>query len=376
MRFAVVLPHREVFGPDGAGAVAMVVRRLVSAPSRHPALVIGRAFEGEAFPGLDFLPVQVPGWLPLNPTQGYALAVSRAIDELPPGPIEVHNKPDVARWLARSYPRLPVTLFLHNDPRTMRGARSAWSRLRLLEHLSAVVTVSSFVRDAFLEGLDPPARRVPLVIHNFVDAAALPPPLPAEQREALILFAGRVVPEKAPDAFVAACARALPQLPGWRAVVVGADGFSPNSPETVFTRRLRPLAASAGVELAGYRPHEEVLQMMARVAIVVVPSRWQEPFGLTALEAMASGAALVCSRRGGLKEVAGDACLPFDPDDAEQGAAALVRLARDHALRAALSRAGLQRAAAHFGAEEATARLDRLRDRLLAAWTPSRRGKR
>ncbi len=91
---------------------------------------------------------------------------------------------------------------------------------------------------------------------------------------------------------------------------------------------------------------------------------------------MASGAALACSCRGGLKEVAGEACLLFDPDDPEQGAAALLRLAGDDALRAALSRAGVQRAAAPFGAEEAIARLDRLRDRVLAAWKPSRRGER
>ena len=54
---------------------------------------------------------------------------------------------------------------------------------------------------------------------------------------------------------------------------------------------------------------------MARAAIVVVPSRWQEPFGLTALEALACGAALICSRRGGLPEIGGDVAVYADPDD-------------------------------------------------------------
>ncbi len=372
-RFSVILPHRETFGADGAGAVAMVVHRLVSARSRHPVRVIGPSFEGEVFPGHDFLAVQVPGWLPLNPSQGYALAVSSALGGLPPGPLEVHNKPDVALWLARAFPERPVTLFLHNDPRTMRGARSRQARLRLLDRLAAVVTVSGFVRNALLEEIDPPARRVPLVIHNAVDLAALPAPLPAEQRDKLILFAGRVVPDKAPDAFIAACALALPRLPGWRAVVIGADGFSATAAETDFIHRLRPAAASAGVEMAGHHPHGEVLEAMARAAIVVVPSRWEEPFGLTALEALASGAALACSGRGGLAEVAGEACIRFDPDDAEQGAAALIRLAWDEELRTALSTAGLQRAHDLFGLTEAVARLDGLRDRVLAAWASSRR---
>ena len=81
--------------------------------------------------------------------------------------------------------------------------------------------------------------------------------------------------------------------------------------------------------MLGYRPHADVLAAMARAAIVVVPSRWQEPFGLTALEAMACGAALVCSPRGGLPEVGGDAALYADPDDPPAVAEAIVALARE-----------------------------------------------
>ena len=79
---------------------------------------------------------------------------------------------------------------------------------------------------------------------------------------------------------------------------------------------------------------------MARAAIVVVPSRWQEPFGLVALEALASGAALICADRGGLREVAGDAAVYVDPDDPAALAAAIRALAADAARRAALGQAG------------------------------------
>ena len=73
--------------------------------------------------------------------------------------------------------------------------------------------------------------------------------------------------------------------------------------------------------MLGYRDHPEVLAAMARAAIVVVPSRWAEPFGLVALEALASGAALICSPRGGLPEVAGDAAVYADPDQPTEIAA-------------------------------------------------------
>ena len=149
-----------------------------------------------------------------------------------------------------------------------------------------------------------------------------------------------MVADKAPDAFVAACAAALPHLPGWSAEIIGADRFSFDSPDTGFVQTVRAAAEAANVRMLGYRDHPEVLAAMARAAIVVVPSRWPEPFGLVALEALASGAALICSPRGGLPEVAGDAAIYANPDDPAEIAAAIRTLGRDEASRAALAEAG------------------------------------
>ena len=121
--------------------------------------------------------------------------------------------------------------------------------------------------------------------------------------------------DKAPDAFVAACAAALAACcRAGRAEIIGADRFSFDSPDTGFVQMVRAAAERAGVRMLGYRDHPDVLAAMSRAAIVVVPSRWPEPFGLVALEAMACGAALICSPRGGLPEVAGDAAVYADPD--------------------------------------------------------------
>jgi UDP-glucose:(glucosyl)LPS alpha-1,2-glucosyltransferase len=187
-----------------------------------------------------------------------------------------------------------------------------------------------------------------------------------EAREPVILFAGRVVADKGADSFVHACAAALPELTGWRAVLIGADRFRPDSPPTPFTESLRPIAERAGIEQQGFQDHLSVMAALSRAAIAVVPSRWQEPFGLAALEAMAAGAALVASRRGGLAELVDGASVAIDPDDVSGIAAALVDLARDPARRAALSEAGLARARA-YDLPEARQRLDALRMELLTS---------
>ncbi len=358
-RIAIVLPPREGFGPGRTGAVGMVVHRLAAAARDFRVTVIGGPQAGPLFGDVRFRPVR-GALVPAGPNQRYAAAVARYLRRDPPALVEVHNRPEIARALAR---RFPVALFLHNDPQRMRGLAAARARAALL--CDPVVVVSEFLRRRLLEGVPEPAR-MPEVLPNAIDLAALPEPAPAGERAEEVLFVGRVVADKGADAFVTACAAALPRLHGWRGVMLGGDRFGPNSPETAFIRDLRPRAAAARVAMRGYQPHDAVLAAMRRAAIVVVPSRWQEPFGLTALEAMASGAALICSARGGLPEVAGDAALYADPDRPETLVDAIVSLALDPARRTALGRAGRERAR-RFDLPPVAARLDALRAGLIAS---------
>lgn len=358
---AIVLPPREAFSPVATGAVGLVVHLLAGADEGFTARVLGTPTE-QPFADVTFTAVR-PALLPAGQSRRYAAGAARLLRRAPPALIEVHNRPEVALALVRALPGVPVSLFLHNDPQGMRRARTPAERAALLTGLARVVTVSAYLRGRLLDELVDGAEVA--VLPNCLDLRHLPPPV---AREKLILFAGRVVSDKGADAFVRACARALPALPGWRALMLGADRFGAASPETPFVRALRHEAAAAGVAMEGWRPHAEVLAAMARAAIVVVPSRWPEPFGLTALEAMASGAALLCARRGGLPEVTGDAAVPIDPDDPVGLAAAMVALARDPARQTALGTAGRARAA-RFDAVEAFKALAALRRQTLTAWS-------
>jgi len=362
---AIVLPPNEGFTQGATGAVGLIVQRLAAAGQSgvYAPAVIGMAGGGTPFPDAPFVPV-TPRFLPPGRlARRYAAAVARLLRPDRPALIEVHNRPDIAGFLADWLAPTPVSLFLNNDPLGMRSARKPAQRARLLQKLAAVVTSSGFLRDRFLQDL-PPANIT--VLPNPIDLVSLPPALPLQNRENVILFAGRVVADKGADIFVAACARALKQLPDWRAEIIGADRFTPGGADTPFMRALRPRAEAAGVRMLGYHKHETVLQSLSRAAIGVVPSRWSEPFGLVALETMACGAALVCSGRGGLKEVVGDAAVIIDPDDPDGIAAAILGLARDPTRRAEVARAGMERAR-RFDLPLVSIALEGLRERILSA---------
>jgi glycosyltransferase involved in cell wall biosynthesis len=360
-RIATVLPPREGFSPGAVGAIGLVVHRLTLAAGGD---VVGRPVRAP-FSDVSFHPVR-PGF-GLSATSRYAAGVLRVLRALAPDLVEVHNRPEVALLLARHFNR--VVLVLHNDPQGMRGARTVRERALLLERLTGIVTVSKFLQARFGEA-PPGAVRV---LPNPVDL----PPAIHRMRERLILFTGRVVADKGADAFVAACAAALPGLPGWRAEMIGADRFAPDSPQTRFLKFVQPQAKAAGVAMLGYLPHADSMARLGRASIAVVPSRWDEPFGLTALEAMAHGAALICSSRGGLPEVAGNAAVYVDPDEPGALAAAIRDLAEDGERRQALAAAGRARAK-WFDTPEAASRLSALRAAFLAQSPvhPPRRGRR
>jgi UDP-glucose:(glucosyl)LPS alpha-1,2-glucosyltransferase len=338
-KVAVVLPPREGFGPGRTGAIGLLARRLVQTPG-FQTTIFGGPQLGPVFPNIDFRSVAPARWPLGNTNIRYAAAVASALKRLNPVLIEVHNRPEIALALAARLPHIPVTVILNNDPQAMREAASPTERGAILDRLARVITSSEYLRQRVLDGVTHPAKD-PVVLPNCLDLTELPPP---RQRERLILFAGRVVADKGPDAFVAACAAALPHLPGWSGEMIGADRFNFDSPDTGFVQMVRAAADAANVRMLGYRDHPDVLLAMARAAIVVVPSRWPEPFGLVALEALASGAALICSPRGGLPEVAGDAALYANPDNPMEIAAAIRMLALDDTKRAGLAAAGQRRA--------------------------------
>ncbi len=336
---AVVLPPREGFGPGRTGAIGLLARRLTRTPGFRT-VVIGGPQEGALFPGIDFRPVTPTLFWPGSTNIRFAVSVAGVLRKLKPALVEVHNRPELALTLANRLPGIPVTLILNNDPQDMRQSATPAERSAMLGKLAMVMTSSAWLRARLLDGVPNPARP-PIVLPNCLDLTELPPP---RRRERMIMFAGRVVREKGPDAFVSACAAALPHLVGWRAEIIGADRFRADSPDTEFSLAVRASAEAATVHMRGYRDHPDVLAAMGRAAIVVVPSRWPEPFGLVALEALASGAALICSPRGGLPEVAGDAAVYADPDRPADIAAAIKALARDEPRRSALAELGRARA--------------------------------
>jgi glycosyltransferase involved in cell wall biosynthesis len=209
--------------------------------------------------------------------------------------------------------RVPVPGVVHGCYRGSRAAtaplvvanaahRKAWRSL-----VSAYVFISAAQRDLHC-GLHLPPDRV-FVRHNMVPCQSVP----AAPREPAVLYAGRLDEAKGLRLLMAAWDRyrGTSGAPGLHLVIAGTG---PLERETAAWASSRP-----SVEMVGYVPSSRCSELMSRARAVLVPSVWEEPFGLVVVEAMAAGTPPVVAGHGSFSELVtpgtdGMLFRPGDPD--------------------------------------------------------------
>jgi mannosyltransferase len=225
----------------------------------------------------------------------------------------------------------------------------SWITRWLIRRMDAIIA-TSVISASFL-------RRESTVVMHGVDTGRYAPPVDraaafAESglpgRYAIGCF-GRVRAQKGTDVFVEAMCALLPRHPDFSAVVVGA--ITPD--QTTFAEQLKTRIAAAGLQsrivITGEVPIEEVERWYRRLTIYAFTSR-NEGFGLTLIEAMAVGAALVASRAGAAELVIEDGTtgVLVPPGDVDALIAALEPLMRDPAAAAAMGAQARSRVVAQF----------------------------
>ena len=209
-----------------------------------------------------------------------------------------------------------------------------------------VITCSEFMRDQVIDVFGAEPGRVE-VIHNGIDPEDLPEADPrmlrelraefAEPDDKLILLIGRLVYEKGFQLALEAMPRVIEEMPGTRFLVAGSGTHE---------EELHRLAGDLGLmdhgTFLGWIG-DDVLASLYRIAdLTVVPSIY-EPFGLVALEAMASECPCIAADTGGLREVVPleGAGLRFRASDPEDLADAAIEVLADEDLSRRMVQEGL-----------------------------------
>jgi len=127
--------------------------------------------------------------------------------------------------------------------------------------------------------------------------------LELEEKDFIIVYSGRLTKEKG----ILELILAIHQLnnANIKLLVIGANAYGVKQKTTKFIQNLQDeaLKIQDRIKFTGFINYQEVPSYLKMADIAVVPSMWEEPFGLTVVEAMAAGLPLITTRSGGIPEI-------------------------------------------------------------------------
>ena len=204
--------------------------------------------------------------------------------------VEIHNRPLIFNYLKKEI-NTRYILYFHNDPLSMNGSKSASERLNLLINLDKIIFVSKWVQDRFFIDLDKKLSDKTEIVYPSIHKIKK-----LNKKEKKITFVGKLNTSKGYDIYKDAITKILDEFKEWKAYSIGDED------------RKRPYINHQNHHELGFLKHKDVLKFLNKSEIAVVPSRWEEPFGRTALESSSRACATIISNRGGLPETT-DHCI-------------------------------------------------------------------
>ena len=268
----------------------------------------------------------------------------------------------------------PKVMHFHNDPLPgcddaafAREAPAYWGQVgKSLRQIGVSEYLASRLRLAHgLSGegaSDANIVRVP----NGVHANAIPPQARAEARrqtreklgltdsDVVFLFVGALRPEKGVEFLARAFARLSEENSAARLIMIGGgrlwieQGWLGSAPADSMDHKvaeiLNPAIARKQALLLGIVPPDDIMSFYAASDALVLPSMFQETFGLVILESFSVGRPVVAFRSGGIAELVEDRRngLIVEQGDEEALYRAMCELTLDRALRERLGAAGEQ----------------------------------
>lgn len=365
-----VLPPFERYSPTSGGALATIVLHQTRELTKrgYRVTILAPEFSGDKYSGAEieffkfeqredlnivrrFFSSKVRGrsgkyeW----PYFEYYLEIIKTkLRAIKPDIVIVFNEFSSPLEIKAILPNARVIVYLHNEHPRIRQAENYFDEN--LDSTAQVWSVSNYLRDATKRAFPRGAAKI-VTLYNGVDTQTFSPRLDEYQLPQLyepvrVLYVGRTDATKGTDLVPRAVAALRAQGENVELTVAGSTWFYDHDKqnERPYMRELRAAMGAAGARYLGHIARPDLPAIFREADVACVPSRFNEPFGLTALEGMASGCAMIVSNRGGLPEFCAGAALIIEPDAPDDLTNALRRLVRDRALLARTKELGRTRA--------------------------------
>ena len=286
MKIASILPYKENYTEKGAGAVALWISEFMRDSIYKKNTFVFGSTTKKKFLTKNYININIDSINSrLNSTtKEYSSKIIKKIENLNFDIIELHNRPIMVKeFYKRTNSKL--ILYFHNDPRTMKGAKTIDDRIYLLNSVDKIIFITKWVKNKFFEGLPNLSDNKTQIIYHSID-----PYKKKFKKKKQIIFVGKLNESKGYDLYCKAMFRILDLNKDWNAYSIGEE------------KRFQNFPTHSRHKSLGQISHSKVLNYLSKSEIAIIPSRWEEPYGRTAMEASSRGCATIISNKGGLPE--------------------------------------------------------------------------
>ena len=292
LKIATVLPYKENYSFNKASAASLWVSEFFKKSKYKKENIIYGYTKHQDYLTINYKNINLKNLKTRfkSTTNEYANKLSKQIKNQNFDLIEIHNRPQLLFKLTDLI-KNKFIFYFHNDPLSMNGSKTIKERLKILNSVEKIIFVSEWVRKRFFLNLDTKLQTKAETVYPSVNKQK------KIKKRKNIVFVGRLNHSKGYDIFKTAIIKILDKFPDWNAYSLGDED-----------RRSIYINHPRHKEL-GFLNHRKTLDVLNKSEIAVVPSRWEEPFGRTSLEASSRGCATIISNRGGLTETTDSAII-------------------------------------------------------------------
>ena len=260
--------------------------------------------------------------------------------------IIVENRPGFALKLKKRS-KTPCILHLHNDFLCTETPKAK----EIYDGYHQIICVSDYITKR-VQDIEPTNQGKCKTVYNAIDILRFENAFPAKRYQLglsennfVLIYSGRLTEEKGILQLIQAI-KLIKEIPLIKLMIIGASAYGRDKHPTSFIKKLEKESENIKEKIifTGFINYDQVPSYLKMADIAVVPSMWEEPFGLTVVEAMAAGLPLITTRSGGIPEICEGIATIVERDNVVNNlAAAILDLYQHPEKRQQMSAASLER---------------------------------
>jgi hypothetical protein len=170
MKIATILPYKENYSKNGAGAVALWVSEFIRDSVNKNSTYIFGSTQNKKFLSKNYININLNKFNSKfnSTTKKYSQEILKKVQDHNFDIIEIHNRPNMVMDFSNKV-NSKIILYFHNDPTSMKGAKTIEERLNLLDKVDKIIFISDWVKKKFFTNLPRISQNKTDIIYHSID---------------------------------------------------------------------------------------------------------------------------------------------------------------------------------------------------------------